>query len=249
MNNWFEDYTVNLTVTDSCGLKDTDTFQIKVAPSKSPTGDTCWEVGGYCQSMKNECGEGYVDTYPYEGCPLGWKCCHPQIDIRDLEDLLKKPKVYEINPSKGIITIATSEGQRETSSINLTLETKTGSKQVKIKTDVLKNKTQIESNNVSAVSKENLKIENQSLFIQTKKGYKEINVMPDEATNMIEDKIEKVELQVIEDKPIYKIKSVKKVKVLWLFQTDMDVETHTSAETGEVKEEKTPWWDIFVTSS
>ena len=262
LNNWTKEYEVKLTVTDTCGAEDTHKFKIEVAPSKSPTGDTCWELGGYCQSMKNKCSEGYVDTYQYEGCPLGWKCCHPQIKLGEGDLIpgqgqvvidgntmpLPKVKAIEINPSRGIVVEGT-EGQMEARSIDLILQPKAGAKQgVKVKTEPLKDEVYIESNNVSAVTKARLKIENQSLSIQTRKGYKEINVMPDEAISITEGKAEKIELQVIDEEPIYKIKSVKKATVLWLFQIDMSIEKQINAETGATKEETKPWWNILVTS-
>jgi uncharacterized membrane protein YkoI len=180
---------------------------------------------------------------------LEWKCCHPQINLsaggQYLDDLFEKTAVYaEIDPSKRLITLESPEGTKELQAISLSINQRL----VTLSINASKSEISIESNNVSAITNVLLKIENQSLFIQTGTGYKEITMMPDEAATMAEGKTEKIELHVIEDEPIYTVKSQRRAKVLWLFQTDMEVETRINAGTGIVEEEITPWWDIFVTS-
>ena len=47
----------------------------------------------------------------------------------------------------------------------------------------------------------------------------------------------------------YEIKAQKQVKILGIFQTQMQVQTQVNAENGELIKTEKPWWAFLVTES
>ena len=134
------------------------------------------------------------------------------------------------------------------SPIKLNLTTKDGLKEVVVRqgTDELK----LISKNVTARTKNELEVEEDTIYLKTKTGRKEIKIMPDVASQKA---IEKQELHYVESielkdvgKPIYEVNGVKKVKLLWFIPIDMSIKTEIDAETGKVEKIKKPWWSFLA---
>ena len=106
------------------------------------------------------------------------------------------------------------------------------------------------SNNISATTKEILKIKKNSLYIKTEKEEKEVKVLPDTLSETAKEVgislIESIELKSIKEEPTYAVKGIKEGKLLAVIPVSIDIETEINADTGTIETVKKPWWDIFV---
>jgi hypothetical protein len=95
-----------------------------------------------------------------------------------------------------------------------------------------------------------LSVEDSKLFMETSAGKKIINVMPEDAIASSEtpnsESIQKIELRVESQKPIYSIEGAKRARILFLFPVNLEIKTKISAETGQVISVEKPWWSFLA---
>jgi len=108
----------------------------------------------------------------------------------------------------------------------------------------------IESEGVKAITTETLKIEEKTLKIETPKGDIQVNVLPSVATQVAILKypqdIKEIELKVVNEKPVYKVKGKKVGKLFWIFPIEISVQTQIDATEGKIIQVKKPWWSFLV---
>jgi len=101
----------------------------------------------------------------------------------------------------------------------------------------------ITDGNVTVYTNETLDIENDTLSVSGMK----VLLMPSEVPGKIRAKtIKSAVLHVVNGDPLYEVNSTRGAKVLWIFDADMDVETTLDAATGQIKNEKRPWWSFLA---
>ena len=116
-------------------------------------------------------------------------------------------------------------------------------KQKRFRLELGNDTTNITDENVTVTTNETLDLENDSLFV----GGKKILIMPSEVPQKIRTKtIRSAVLHVSSGDPLYSINATRKAKVLWLFDTDMDVELDLNAVNGTITNEKRPWWSFLA---
>jgi uncharacterized membrane protein YkoI len=99
--------------------------------------------------------------------------------------------------------------------------------------------------NVTVETSDNISIENDSLFVDEQK----VTVMPSEVPSRIMAKtVRSAELQVVNGEPVYQVNATKSAKLLWLFDSDMDIETTLDAATGQIQSENRPWWSFLAST-
>jgi len=104
-------------------------------------------------------------------------------------------------------------------------------------------KVNITDGNVTVETNESLEIANGSFMILGKK----VLVMPSEVPSKIKTKtIKSAVLHVVGGMPEYEINATRNAKVLWIFDSQMDVEVTLDAETGKIKSENRPWWSFLA---
>jgi len=127
----------------------------------------------------------------------------------------------------------------ETLTVNLTINGKHKSLKFELDNDTMN----ITDENVTVTTNETLVLENDSLFV----GGKKILIMPSEVPGKIKtNTIKSAVLHVPSGDPLYSINATRKAKVLWLFDTDMDVELDLNAVNGTITNEKRPWWSFLA---
>ncbi len=76
---------------------------------------------------------------------------------------------------------------------------------------------------------------------------KSINVLPNEVVAQANlRKVERTELRVVDENPIYVVKGTRTVRLFNLIPIEMPVEVEISAVNRTIIREKAPWWSIFV---
>jgi hypothetical protein len=105
---------------------------------------------------------------------------------------------------------------------------------------------EVEANNVRAVTTEAVRIEESQLYI----GDRTVNVVPDTAvaraleTEQIS--LERVELKVRNEAPVYVVRGSKKARLLNIIPVSMDVEIEVSADRGTIISVTKPWWSFLA---
>ncbi len=111
-----------------------------------------------------------------------------------------------------------------------------------------KGKNKIILNESEVETDEDVEVENDTLYINTTKGRKEIKVMPSVASEVAITRLKllgfKIELKDV-GKPVYEVNGEQDVKVLGFMKTKMKVKAEIDAETGKVNV-KRPWWSFLV---
>ncbi|MCS7123201.1 MAG: hypothetical protein RMJ17_01325 [Candidatus Aenigmarchaeota archaeon] len=125
---------------------------------------------------------------------------------------------------------------------------------IRISLDKNKKIANLEINNVLITTKENLKIENSSLKIETKKRDVVVNITPELAKYIINNKeklqeIKKIELKKFDDKVVYEINGLKKVKLFWLIPILINIKSNINVENGGIEKIEKSWWSFFIKSS
>lgn len=101
----------------------------------------------------------------------------------------------------------------------------------------------ITDENVTVETTETIEIANESLMVAGKK----VIVLPSAVPQIIKTKtINSAVLHVANGDPLYLVNATKRAKVLWIFGADMDVEIELDAVSGQVKNEKRPWWSFMA---
>jgi len=108
----------------------------------------------------------------------------------------------------------------------------------------------IEHENITAVTKEAIKVEEKTIKVETPKGYIEVNVLPADATQVAisrtSQEIKRTELKVVDDKLVYETAGERKARLLWLIQVTVPVKTTVDAQTGSVTKVEQPWWSFLT---
>jgi hypothetical protein len=98
----------------------------------------------------------------------------------------------------------------------------------------------------TASTKEELKIQNEKIYINEK----EVKIMPDVASEKaIKTLSLKKEMEIeLKDigKPVYQIEGKQEIRVLGLFRANMRIRANIDGETGEIESIKKPWWRFLV---
>ena len=127
----------------------------------------------------------------------------------------------------------------ESLEVNLIIE----GKQKRFMLELGNGSTNITDENVTVTTNETLELENDSLFV----GGKKILIMPSEVPGKIKIKtIRSAVLHVPFGDPLYSVNATRKAKLLWLFDSDMDVELDLNAADGTITNEKRPWWSFLA---
>jgi uncharacterized membrane protein YkoI len=96
----------------------------------------------------------------------------------------------------------------------------------------------------------NMSIEDSSLFMEVGNQKKQITILPDEAISLSDtaqkDTINKLKLTKESDQAIYRIESLRKGKVLFVWPVSATIETKINAENGSILSVKKPWWLFLV---
>lgn len=106
-----------------------------------------------------------------------------------------------------------------------------------------KDAVNISDEGVEVQTRENLRFEKESLYVSGKK----VAIFPSQLREHLRVReVKSVALQAANGEPQYAVNATRKAKVLWLFDADMDVEAIIDAATGEIREEKRPWWSFLA---
>jgi len=238
------------------------------------------EIGrSWTEGCKNVCGDGVCQEFvcmasgcpcpeTWENCPQDCKTIRPEppgspvialpVEARvKINPTAEKPILINEKPVefKGIfafetavppaISVEVKEMPPAEEKAPVPLSTN-----VIISIDKERQRVMIGHENVFAFTRENIKIEEKEIKIETPKRDIEVNVLPALATQVaiskIPQEIQKVELKVAEEKPVYEIEGVKAGKLLWLIPVNLSVQTHVDAQTGETIKIEKPWWSFLV---
>ena len=102
-----------------------------------------------------------------------------------------------------------------------------------------KNGLEIEDGDSVATTNETLELENSSIYL----GKKKINLLPSEVNGRINAKrINSQQLAISEGEPAYMVNATRNARILWLFESEMEVLSTVNAASGEIMNEKRPWW-------
>jgi len=141
------------------------------------------------------------------------------------------------------------KGVEENPDISLEVKAKEKPVSVKIRVSPEKKRIEIKVKDKVAITKEMMKFEENKLKIKTPKKEIEVNVLPDEAIETVQEEIPEVkesELKVKNDKPVYEIKGEKQGKLLFIFPVRINLLGEVNAQTAEVLKIKKPWWSFLV---
>jgi len=108
----------------------------------------------------------------------------------------------------------------------------------------------IEHENTTAITQDTIKVEDNGIKVETPKGYAAVNVLPAVATQVavsrVSHEIKKIELKVLEEKPVYETVGERKARLLWLIPVTLSVKTTIDAQTGRVAKVEQPWWSFLT---
>lgn len=104
----------------------------------------------------------------------------------------------------------------------------------------------ITEGNVTVETGDDISIENDTLSVDGAK----VLVMPSDVPQDIDAKtIRSAVLHFVNGGLVYDVNATKSAKLLWLFDSDMDVETTLDAGTGHIVSESRPWWGFLASES
>ncbi len=113
-------------------------------------------------------------------------------------------------------------------------------------------KAVIISRNHSAIVNSTVEIDNETVYIKTRKNVrKELKVLPENASETARLRVnyhlvKAVEIESGDDDVYYAVKGTQLGKILWIFPVEMDVQTDIDIGSGEVKNIHKPWWSFIV---
>lgn len=124
-------------------------------------------------------------------------------------------------------------------------------KPVNITLDSGKKQIILSSEAASAIVKDKIEVENETVYLVTAKIRKRIHVLPDNASETAKLRanfhvVKAMELVEEDGNVVYKLQGRQIGKILGLIPTEMDVESDVDAETGDVKNIRRPWWSFLV---
>lgn len=113
-------------------------------------------------------------------------------------------------------------------------------------------KAVIISRNHSAIVNGTVEIDNETVYIKTRKHVrKELKVLPENASETARLRVnyhlvKAITVESGDDDVYYAVKGTQLGKILWIFPVEMDVQTDIDIDTGEVKNIHKPWWSFIV---
>ncbi|MBU0531903.1 hypothetical protein KKB44_00235 [Candidatus Micrarchaeota archaeon] len=100
--------------------------------------------------------------------------------------------------------------------------------------------------NITVVTNETIDLYNESFYV----GQNKLIVMPSSVPGKIQTQtINSAVLHLSNGELLYEVNATKVVKFLWLFDSNMGIEVTVNAETGDIKEEKKPWWAFLASEN
>ncbi|MFH1294310.1 MAG: hypothetical protein ABIH90_00010 [Candidatus Aenigmatarchaeota archaeon] len=106
-------------------------------------------------------------------------------------------------------------------------------------------------NGIMATTKQNMEVNNGTVYIVTAKEKKAINVLPETASENAKlhanfHTVRAMEMIENNGEIVYRVQGTQTGKLLGLFATELDVESDVDAETGQVRNVKKAWWSFLV---
>ena len=121
---------------------------------------------------------------------------------------------------------------------------------VKIDIDEERKLTKIEVVDTVAITQEILKFEESTLKVETPKRDISLAILPDMVSQIVianeQQKVEKIELKMVNQEPLYEVNGEKEEKIFWLIPAKIPITTQLSVETGEITKIKKPWWGYIL---
>jgi hypothetical protein len=109
----------------------------------------------------------------------------------------------------------------------------------------------VEDEGAAAVSKEDVEIEENKLYIKAKYVKEQVKVLPSTASERAREavtahKIKNITLEIVEKKPIYAVKAEQEANLLGFIPVKVPVEVEVRADTGDIKKMEKPWWSSLA---
>ena len=225
----------------------------KIEPGKIKVIDI-WDQNTYyitnpekreCEAMQVSPGK-YIINFSYSTDP----------ELKNKFSTIKEITICICEEETNDTTVTTSQEENETSptigvgvlEIEVTRDGVTH--EVIINRDVANEMLTFISNNISATTEEILKIEKDSVHLQTEKWEREIKILPDMASEIAKEagisSIESIELKSVREEPTYVVKGVKEGKLVAVIPVSVCIETEINADTGAMEAIKKLWWEVLV---
>jgi hypothetical protein len=132
-------------------------------------------------------------------------------------------------------------------SVRESAETSSATIPVTIYVDEVKKITTIQAGEVSATTRETIKVENSEMNIEREEKEFRVHILPAAAASSSgRSGISEIELKVADDKPVYDVSGTESSKVLGLIPVQMQIMTRVSAENGETVRTEKPWWSFLA---
>jgi hypothetical protein len=124
-------------------------------------------------------------------------------------------------------------------------------KPVNVTLDSEKKEIVLTSEQASAITKEKIEIDNETVYLVTEKVRKGVHVLPENASETAKLRanfhlVKAIELVEEDGAVLYRLQGRQIGKILGLFPTEVEVGSDVDAETGEVKSISRPWWSFLV---
>jgi len=116
----------------------------------------------------------------------------------------------------------------------------------KINISKLDNYVTITSNSITSTTKNEIKVEENNLYVVSANEKKQVKVMPDEVFSSSGISEAKISLGIQDGSANYVVNGTKKGKLFGLFDSEYEVTKKISAETGKLVSEDKPFWSLFV---
>ncbi|MBL7206522.1 MAG: hypothetical protein ISS36_02905 [Candidatus Aenigmarchaeota archaeon] len=138
---------------------------------------------------------------------------------------------------------SSSGGKTAPSVVSVTLEDSEGGEEP-IDITIDKDQVVISGSNASAAYKGSVEIRDKKIFLEDA----EVGMLPAEAKDIAQDlvSVETLELDIDEEKPIYRAKGTEEKSFLGIIPVSVDVEVKVDAQTGETEVSDKPWWDFLA---
>jgi len=115
-----------------------------------------------------------------------------------------------------------------------------------------KNGLNITISNSTAVTRNEIIYENNSIYISKLNKTVKLGTLPDRIKETVGRKlhemaeIRQMELEMENEKLMYKVKTRTRKQILGLFPADVEEDSNVNAETGEIESTDGPWWDFLA---
>lgn len=153
-----------------------------------------------------------------------------RLKMEELKRRLKLTSAGLVDEETGQLVTSSAEVEVPIGNKRVVVGTEAG--RVYIKVDRVKVESELP---ISVDKTGEIKVENASLKVMPKDIIKRIKLKPKE-----------VKILEIKGKPVYVVKGKKDGRFLFLFPVEYEVEIAVDVETGDVIEEKKPWWSFLV---